>query len=259
MKPQKQTTETFIIKANIKHNNFYDYSQAIFVNSKTNLNIICPKHGLFSQNPYTHLTGKGCSKCGFERRKDVNRSTTKDFIEKAIKIHGTKYKYNLVEYINSYTKVSITCPIHGVFLQKPNGHLNGDGCKQCSLEDVNNNFSTSGFIKASKGKPCIFYILECWNETESFYKIGITTRSVKERYDCHKALPYNYKTLIEITDSAEAIWNLEVKLKQSLQFKYIPIQTFDGCIKECFKDYNEIIKHLDQAYPNDKRKHYQEV
>lgn len=251
----KYTTEMFIEKANIKHNNFYDYSKSIYINAKTNLNIYCPLHGIFSQNPSVHLAGKGCAKCGFERRKDVNRSTTKEFIEKATKIHGNRFNYNHVEYISSQIKVKIECPIHGIFEQKPNAHLSGDKCKQCCLEDVTNNFSTSGFIKASKGNPCLFYILECWNDNEQFYKIGITTRSVKERYDCHNALPYNYKIVTEITDTAETIWNLEVKLKRNIQSKYIPALVFDGCRKECFKDFNEIIDHLNQAYPSDKHTH----
>jgi hypothetical protein len=54
------------------------------------------------------------------------------FIEKATKIHNKKYNYFLVDYINSKTKVFITCPIHGNFIQKPNGHLSGKGCPNCS-------------------------------------------------------------------------------------------------------------------------------
>jgi hypothetical protein len=37
----------------------------------------------------------------------------------------------LVEYKNWYTKVKIICPVHGVFEQKPNNHLNGANCLKC--------------------------------------------------------------------------------------------------------------------------------
>lgn len=57
-----------------------------------------------------------------------------EFIEKARKIHGDKYDYSKVNYINSSTKVCIICPIHGEFWQKPNDHLPGKGCKYCGIE-----------------------------------------------------------------------------------------------------------------------------
>ena len=58
--------------------------------------------------------------------------TTEGFVEKAIKIHGDKYDYSKVNYINSHTKVCIICKIHGEFLQKPSGHTSGKGCRKCS-------------------------------------------------------------------------------------------------------------------------------
>ena len=57
---------------------------------------------------------------------------TKDFITKAKKVHGDKYIYSKVNYQLSRIKVIIICPIHGNFLQTPNGHLSGRGCETCS-------------------------------------------------------------------------------------------------------------------------------
>ena len=48
----------------------------------------------------------------------------KQFIEKAKKIHGDKYNYSSVKYINNKTKVNIICPIHGEFEQTPDKHTN---------------------------------------------------------------------------------------------------------------------------------------
>ena len=45
------------------------------------------------------------------------RLTTKQFIKRAIAVHGNKYDYSLVEYVNAHTKVKIICEIHGVFEQ----------------------------------------------------------------------------------------------------------------------------------------------
>lgn len=54
------------------------------------------------------------------------------FIEKAIAIHGDKYDYSLVEYINSSSKVDILCRLHGKFTQHQNNHVHGKGCPKCA-------------------------------------------------------------------------------------------------------------------------------
>ena len=60
------------------------------------------------------------------------KSSTSEFIEKSIKIHGNKFDYSKVEYIGSHTKVCIICPEHGEFYQSPTGHLSGNGCPKCA-------------------------------------------------------------------------------------------------------------------------------
>ena len=69
-----------------------------------------------------------------------------DFIEKAIQVHGDKYDYSKVEYINAQTKVCIICPEHGEFYQKPYNHLNGNGCPFCAKHKWN----TDSFINEAK-------------------------------------------------------------------------------------------------------------
>ena len=53
------------------------------------------------------------------------------FIEKSIDIHGDKYNYDLVKYVNSYTKIKIICKEHGEFKQKAYIHSSGSGCTIC--------------------------------------------------------------------------------------------------------------------------------
>ena len=62
--------------------------------------------------------------------------TTDEFIENARTVHGDRYDYSLVEYVNNRTKVKISCSEHGVFRQVPNSHMNGNGCRGCSYEVV---------------------------------------------------------------------------------------------------------------------------
>lgn len=78
------------------------------------------------------------------------RKTTKEFIRQAIEVHGSRYDYNQVEYINSNTKVSIGCPIHGWFTQAPVVHLIGSGCQKCGIEKVRYNKLKFDSLEESK-------------------------------------------------------------------------------------------------------------
>lgn len=123
---KNKTTKQFISEAKLIHNNTYDYSKVKYINATTPIIVICPIHGDFKQKPSSHLSGWGCKMCGGN-----NKLTTEEFINKANKIHNNKYNYTSVKYVNSHTKVNITCLIHGDFKQKPNNHLNGANCPKC--------------------------------------------------------------------------------------------------------------------------------
>ena len=126
-KVQKKSKDQFILDAKRIHGNIYDYSKVNYINGKTKVCIICPIHGEFEQAPSKHLSGHGCPKCGGSLK-----SNTKEFIEKSCAIHQNKYDYTKVNYINAFTKVTITCPIHGDFEQTPHSHLQGCGCPKCN-------------------------------------------------------------------------------------------------------------------------------
>ena len=125
------TTEQFIKKAREIHGNKYDYSKTNYINAHTKVCIICPEHGEFWQLPLSHINHKsGCPNCCKNRL-----LTTEEWIRKAREIHGDKYDYSKVEYINQHTKVCIICPEHGEFWQLPNNHINKinhRGCYKCN-------------------------------------------------------------------------------------------------------------------------------
>ena len=125
------TKEGFIKKAHEFHKDKYDYSNVNYVNNRTKVCIICPKHGEFWQTPSSHLRGNGCSKCTCNYV-----PTTEEWIASTRKVHGDKYDYSKVEYINANTKVCIICPEHGEFWQTPTNHLEGKGCPKCNLSHL---------------------------------------------------------------------------------------------------------------------------
>lgn len=63
----------------------------------------------------------------------TKKLTREEFIRKAREVHGDKYDYSKVAYVNSRTQVCIICRVHGEFKQTPSDHLQGHGCNKCAL------------------------------------------------------------------------------------------------------------------------------
>lgn len=145
-KNQRYTTEAFIEAAKKAHGDFYDYSESVYVNAKTMVKIICPKHGPFMQRPSNHLKGIRCPHCGGEIGGQKIASNTEEFIRKATAIHGDKYDFSKVNYTAAVDKVPVICKEHGEFWMTPQNILAGHGCPVCA---GNIQLDTEEFIKRS--------------------------------------------------------------------------------------------------------------
>lgn len=79
--------------------------------------------------------------------------TREEFIHKAKNIHGDKYDYSKVIYVNNHNKVKIFCKnCQDYFEQTPNNHLTGNGCKKCSYKKraLDKICSLTDFIKKAR-------------------------------------------------------------------------------------------------------------
>lgn len=127
--------EEFITKCTSTHGDKYDYSKLIYINSRTKVEIICKIHGSKWVSPDHHSSGKGCLDCGNNSAKAKTTYTNEKFIIQAKEVHGDRYDYSKVEYVNSQNKVIIICTRHGEFLIKPNKHIHSKrGCEKCGYE-----------------------------------------------------------------------------------------------------------------------------
>jgi very-short-patch-repair endonuclease len=124
-------TESFIKGAQKIHGIKYDYSKTKYIDTKTLVTIICPKHGEFQKTPNQHLHGQGCQKCSKENKIQKQYDDINKFIRKAQKKHGNKYDYSKVEYKGCRENVTIICKKHGAFSQMAYAHLRGEGCPMC--------------------------------------------------------------------------------------------------------------------------------
>lgn len=235
------------------HQDTYDYSKVCYKTMHTKVTIVCKIHGEFTQTPNAHFKQKqGCKKCSDARNHNIQRDDTKSFIAKAKLIHKNKYNYNKTVYgKNAHEKVIITCPIHGDLLIIPNLHLSHkQGCRYCGFEKIaklNRNsptgWSFNNWVKTSKNSKdfdCFkVYIIKCFNDNETFYKIGRTFRKVESRFQGKTAMPYNYEIIKIYKGKAKEIYQLEIELRRINKInKYIPKTSFKG-MNECYSKINK--------------------
>jgi very-short-patch-repair endonuclease len=151
----ENSRKKFFVEAPKIHNNYYDYSKVEFNGVCEEIIIICPQHKDFKQIARSHLKGYGCEKCAIEKIKQTKiENGRKKFFEEAPKIHKNYYDYSKVVFKGLCEKVNIICPKHGLFPQKPNKHLKGQGCNKCGEERTadGQRKSLDVFVKQSKEK-----------------------------------------------------------------------------------------------------------
>lgn len=124
---KRSNKDLFISKCREIYGNLYDYSKVVYIHNKQKVCVICPRHGEFWVTPNNHMRGARCPTCYGTPKKTVEQ-----FVEQARIIHGNKYDYSKVRYVDGRTKACIICPEHGEFWQSPYSHLKGHQCPACS-------------------------------------------------------------------------------------------------------------------------------
>ncbi len=236
---KRATKEDFINKARAIHGDKYNYDFVDYKNNCTKITIVCPLHGFFEQNPIKHISGSGCIHCARDLTGNKLRKPLEVFIKEAKEVHQDKFDYSKVNYTNDRTKITIGCPIHGDIEIAPYRHLKKHGCYKCGNKENKGGYSRGEYIKKAKGRICTFYTIRCFNEEESFYKIGITVVGLLKRYNTTERMPYNYEIISEVFGEAGFIWDLELKEKRKLkEFHYTPNIPFKGAVTECFTQFS---------------------
>ncbi len=233
---RKLTLAAFKSRAAKIHGDKYDYSLVDLVNVDTKVKIKCSNHGVFEQTPYCHLSRKqGCPLCA--EKGLAHKSNLEKFIANATRVHGDTYTYRNAVYVNSKTKVAITCRTHGDFMQAPADHVNAkQGCPVCGAENTRG-WSRGDYINFLKNKnvnQASLYIVKCFNDSEVFYKVGITHQGLESRFKNKTLMPYSYTEIVLVHGGAGFIWDLEKRIHRLLlKLSYQPAIGFCGQT-ECF-------------------------
>lgn len=98
MEGTKSNLEEFVDKAIEVHGAIYDYSKAVYVNSKTKLTVICRHRGEFRVNPNSHVTNKsGCPRCreSYGERMIANYLDELNIrFKKEYSLKGSRYRFD---------------------------------------------------------------------------------------------------------------------------------------------------------------------
>ena len=222
------TLEEFRIRFNEKHEGLYTFDESSYSKASEMVTCECPIHGTFTKLGVYLLAGGGCPKCG-----KIYKLDNDSFIERARNIHGDKYDYFKVKYVNNRTHVEIICPKHGSFMQTPNDHLDGCGCPKC-----------------------------CSSKMERWIRHGLTDLNVIDKFTQGKSVPFlvNPDTGYLLTlDFFSKDMNLAIECQGDQHFESIPffggdealasVQSHDAMKKKLCKENGvELIYLLEEKY-----------
>ncbi|MCT7632104.1 hypothetical protein [Aliarcobacter butzleri] len=188
------------------HGDKYDYSNSIYINAKTQIEIKCNKCSLiFFQTPNGHKKqGNFCPSCSGKQ------ISNREIIDRFKIIHGNKYDYSKVKYVSAYKKIEIKCnSCLKTFFQSPMNHEKGNNCPFCSK---------TGF---KKDKEAILYYLKLKTDNDQIlYKLGVTNLTLNKRFGSQ--LKYLIPLLIMKFNIGSSAYDLEQKiLLKNKQYKYI--------------------------------------
>lgn len=217
----------------------YEVLPFIYRGQNTVLHLICPVegHGEFSSQWKSMRKSPGCPKCAYQaslenRRKSLraaSATTLQDrfeaWLEAAHETHGDFFEYSKVDFQNYRKSVTIICPIHGEFKQTPYTHLKS-GCRKCADEELFGLYNERYFEKhPEKGfSGAIVYYLKFHYRKETWFKVGMTINTIKQRFSVTSKSSVKYEVLGELNTALEDAWRIERDLQRSHGdfFRYRP-------------------------------------
>ena len=170
------TLTEFINKSKEVHGDLYKYLDLC----KTTASIECKAHGVFKQNIYKHLKGRGCQKCGKEKvleRVSSSKIVEEEFVNKLIN------KFNNIvldgNYIDYNTKTWFKCSEHGNFNKTPKQALIS-GCNKCSK------ISSLGCTKLDRENNFIRKAIEKYGNYYDYSKVKYINMHTHIEITCKK-------------------------------------------------------------------------
>lgn len=174
---KKLTHEEFVERLSKTHPNLEVLSE--YNGKDKKITVRCKIHNhTYETTPHRLVQGANCKYCYDDRRGDTLRNDINDVIERLNVIHSNKYQFPNIhnEYINCKSKITVVCPIHGVFISTANKMLKGCGCPYCDEshnERFINNLLTETKIGFEREKKFDWLGLQSLDFYLPEYNIGV--------------------------------------------------------------------------------------
>ncbi len=168
--------------------------------------------------------GHGCGVCASERHREVSGRKSLEFEHVRDKINATGDTLLSTSYVGSKAKLDIQCVGCGeVFQMRWSNIQQGQGCPSCAR---------TGF---DPPKPAYLYYVKIFHRTRELWKIGITNRTVKERFSRE---PTEYVILQETyyENGRDAYAEEQRILKLYKEFRYKGDNLLVSGNTECFTE-----------------------
>jgi len=198
-------TSTFIKKANILHNNKYNYDFTEYRGNNNEVIIKCLQHGNFTLTADKHLSRLvGCSSCSKENKK-LNK---RDIMRRFELAHGNVYSYPEFNNDTIFDYIKIICPKHGEFSQKIELHLKGHGCTKCANES--GRLTKEKFIKKAQ---------EIYGNKYDYSKVNYINNTTPITITCKKHGDFQLKP-------AYHLYNSECKICSKERYNSVYLDKF---------------------------------
>jgi hypothetical protein len=233
-------TPAFVERARARWGSRYLYSETRYTGSRDEVVIACRRHGRFVQVARKHLEGvQGCKKCSRAgRTATYNAKHEKIFLKQAlaIKDNRTRFDYAYFVYKGSHVKGKIFCNVHKrYFRQTPACHLAGKGCPRCCAKGI---YQLRYFDRNPGAKTVlgILYLVQFSYGRERFLKLGVSRRSLKERFACKShSSPYQLREIRVVEGLMYEVWECEqTAMEQFNELRYEPKHGRVNGSSECF-------------------------
>jgi len=156
----------------------YLYDKVGYVNYKTKVLIGCKEegHNYFLKMPSEFFRGQGCPTCSAETSRIKQMKPQGQYIKECSTKHSNRYDYSLTTYNGRNYPITVICPIHKAFEIGAGAHIDGSGCKLCVYQA--NDYSERFKLKT----PAKLYYIKIKTADKTYYKIGVTTKTVAQRF-----------------------------------------------------------------------------
>ena len=125
---QNRLTKEKVIEQFIEvHGYDFDYSNMVYVNTHTPVEVRCKKHDfVFFPTPRNHKNGAKCTMCGREAQSQKSSKGKEQFEKEVFEKYGDRFDLSLSEYVNNKTPIKVICKYNGLMEIRPDSLLAKD-------------------------------------------------------------------------------------------------------------------------------------